>query len=60
MTRTARAVRLADPVGIYLDEVSEHDLLTADDEVRLARDIESGAEAAERLEYDGGSLTIAD
>ncbi len=60
MTRTARSVRLADPVGIYLDEVSGHELLTADDEVRLARDMEAGVEAAERLEFEGDILTVAE
>ena len=60
MTRTARSVRLADPVGIYLDEVSGHDLLTADDEVRLARDMEAGVEAAVRLEIEGDILTAAE
>ena len=60
MAKTARSVRLADPVGIYLDEVSGHELLTADDEVRLARDMEAGVEAAERLELEGDVLTVAE
>ena len=35
-----------DTVGIYLDEVSDHVLLDADDEVRLARVIEAGTTAS--------------
>ncbi len=35
-----------DTVGIYLDEVSDHVLLAADDEVRLARLIEAGTTAS--------------
>ncbi|MCP3973706.1 MAG: sigma-70 family RNA polymerase sigma factor [bacterium] len=35
-----------DTVGIYLDEVSSHVLLNANDEVRLARVIEAGTTAA--------------
>ncbi len=40
---------VADTVGLYLDEVSSHDLLTAEDEVRLARAIEDGRTAQIRL-----------
>ncbi len=50
--RVARRVsrpKSTDAVGIYLDEVSEHALLTAEDEVRLARVIESGMRASETL-----------
>jgi RNA polymerase sigma factor (sigma-70 family) len=35
---------------MYLEEVSSHDLLTAEDEVALARAIEQGRKAAARLE----------
>jgi RNA polymerase sigma factor (sigma-70 family) len=41
---------VADTVGIYLDAVSTHLLLSADDEVLLARSIEQGRRAASRLE----------
>ena len=40
----------ADTVGMYLDAVSSHDLLTAEDEVRLARAMEDGRLAAVQLE----------
>jgi RNA polymerase sigma factor (sigma-70 family) len=43
---------VADTVGLYLDEVSSHLLLTAEDEVRLARAIEHGRRAQLRLETD--------
>ncbi|CAN5765678.1 N/A [soil metagenome] len=42
----------ADTVGMYLDDVSDHTLLTADDEVRLARAIERGRRASRRLESE--------
>ena len=41
-----------DGVGLYLDEVAGHSLLTADDEVRLARVMEAGRHAAVRLETE--------
>ena len=40
---------VADTVGLYLDEVSSHELLTAEDEVRLARAMEDGRRAEIRL-----------
>jgi RNA polymerase primary sigma factor len=39
-----------DPVRMYLKEIGKVALLTADDEKRLARRIEAGLQAAERLE----------
>jgi RNA polymerase primary sigma factor len=45
-------------VGLYLDEVSEHLLLTAEDEVRLARDMERGRKAQKVL--DSGDFKQAD
>ena len=39
----------ADPIGLYLDEVSGHGLLTAEDEVRLARTMEDGVAAVRQL-----------
>ena len=40
----------ADTVGLYLDEVSGHELLTAEDEVHLARAMEIGKKAKASLE----------
>ncbi|MFQ5968656.1 MAG: sigma-70 family RNA polymerase sigma factor, partial [Acidimicrobiia bacterium] len=39
----------SDLVGQYLEEISRYDLLTADDETRLAQTIEAGLEAEELL-----------
>ena len=44
------ALPLSDTVGMYLEEVSAHSLLTAEDEIRLARTIERGVEAQAALE----------
>ena len=52
MAQKARKTIQADGVGLYLDEVAGHDLLTADDEVRLARAMEAGRQAAMRLETE--------
>jgi RNA polymerase primary sigma factor len=52
MAQNARRTVQADGVGLYLDKVSGHDLLTAEDEVRLARLIEVGRQAAVRLETE--------
>jgi len=38
-----------DPVRIYLREIGKVPLLTADDEVRLAKDIEMGSSASRRV-----------
>ncbi len=45
---------LSDGVGMYLESVADHDLLTAEDEVRLARSMERGKKAQRRL--DANSL----
>jgi len=45
-------VPLHDTVGMYLEEVSSHELLTADDEVRLSRAMEAGRKAQQRIESD--------
>jgi RNA polymerase primary sigma factor len=42
----------ADAVGRYLGEVSGHTLLEAEDEVRLARAMEAGRRAQQRLDSD--------
>ena len=44
-TRFDRGASPSDTVGLYLDEVSEHELLTAEDEVHLARAMEQGKKA---------------
>jgi len=41
---------VSDTVGIYLERVSDHTLLTAEDEVRLARAMESGRKAQAKLD----------
>jgi RNA polymerase primary sigma factor len=43
-----------DTVGIYLEEVSAHTLLDAEDEVRLARVMEAGRKAQHRLDSGEG------
>ena len=58
--RVAKRLRdtlpLSDSVGLYLDSVSEHELLTAEDEVRLARAMEQGRIAQRTLD-EGGRLS---
>ena len=50
MAKRARETpAISDGVGIYLEEVAEHDLLTAEDEVRLAQAMEAGRAAERRL-----------
>ncbi|HSL27360.1 MAG TPA: sigma-70 family RNA polymerase sigma factor [Acidimicrobiia bacterium] len=54
MTRQSKlGAMTADTMGLYLDEVSSHVLLTADDEVDLARAIERGRRAQVRLDSPG-------
>jgi RNA polymerase sigma factor (sigma-70 family) len=48
--RIDRGASPSDTVGLYLDEVSEHELLTAEDEVHLARAMEQGKKAQAILE----------
>ncbi len=52
MVRGRNAASAADAVGLYLDEVSHHVLLTAEDEAELARAIEAGRRARIRLESE--------
>ena len=47
---------LSDGIGMYLESVAEHDLLTAEDEVRLSRAMEAGRKAQQRLD-SGAKLT---
>jgi len=41
---------LSDGIGMYLESVAEHELLTAEDEVRLSRAMEVGRRAQTKLE----------
>ncbi|HSJ34405.1 MAG TPA: sigma-70 family RNA polymerase sigma factor [Acidimicrobiia bacterium] len=43
----------ADTVGLYLDDVADHHLLTAEDEIELARAIEAGRKAGSQLDQEG-------
>jgi RNA polymerase sigma factor (sigma-70 family) len=54
--RLREVAPLSDSVGMYLDSVSGHELLTAEDEVRLARAMENGRKA-QRVLDDGGKIT---
>jgi RNA polymerase sigma factor (sigma-70 family) len=47
-----------DAVGLYLDDIAVHELLTADDEVHLARLMEAGRKAQGALNQ--GGLTLAE
>ncbi len=57
-TKPDRNSSPADTVGLYLDEVSSHLLLTAEDEVHLARAMELGKKAKHAL--DSGSYDQAE
>jgi len=46
-------IPLADTIGMYLEKVSAHSLLTAEDEVDLARTMELGLRAQDKLESRG-------
>ena len=60
MAKTTREnPTLSDSVGMYLESVAEHTLLTAEDEVQLARAMERGRRAERKLENDG-ELSPAD
>ena len=59
MVTETRDIGAADAVGRYLEEVATHDLLTAEDEVRLARAMEGARRARHRLETVG-SLSPAE
>jgi RNA polymerase sigma factor (sigma-70 family) len=55
--KVERDTGLSDGVGLYLDEVADHDLLDAEDEVRLAKAMEAGHEAQRRLDSAGKRLS---
>ena len=50
-------VPIDDSVGLYFREMGQEDLLTAEEEVQLAKEIEAGREAAETLEEKGDELS---
>jgi RNA polymerase primary sigma factor len=56
--KAERGSSSSDTVGLYLDEVSGHLLLTAEDEVKLARDMERGKKARKVL--DSGDFIASD
>ncbi len=49
----------SDHLALYLDEISRHELLTADEEVQLAQAMEAGTEARQKLE-SGEKLDTAE
>ena len=59
MASSAKDSSASDGFGRYLDEVAYHDLLTAEDEVRLARAIETGRRARQRIDVERAELTAA-
>lgn len=52
MRKTEGKRALGDTVGVYLDDISSHLLLTADEEVSLAQTMERGRHALSRLELE--------
>jgi RNA polymerase primary sigma factor len=52
-------VPIDDSVGLYFREMGQQDLLTAEEEVQLAKEIEAGREAADRLE-GGEEMSLDD
>ena len=60
MVKRTNETLVADGVGMYLEEVATHELLTAEDEVRLARAMEAGRQAHRRLEETDGKLPPED
>ncbi len=52
MANAARETAVADAIGQYLESVASHALLTAADEIRLARTVEWGRIAEEELASD--------
>jgi RNA polymerase primary sigma factor len=57
MAGATREAAVADAIGLYLESVSTHDLLDAEDEVRLARVIERGQQAERELAGDAHIAT---
>ena len=59
-TTTRKRVSPQDPVGMYLEEIGRHPLLTPQGEQALARTIAQGRQAEAELEGLNGSATAAD
>lgn len=51
-------VPIDDSVGLYFREMGQQDLLTAEEEVQLAKEIEAGREATEYLHNTGDELSL--
>lgn len=51
-------VPIDDSVGLYFREMGQQDLLTAEEEVQLAKEIEAGREAIEYMESASDELTL--
>ncbi|MCA9959970.1 MAG: sigma-70 family RNA polymerase sigma factor [Chloroflexota bacterium] len=51
-------VPIDDSVGLYFREMGQQQLLTAEEEVTLAKEIEAGREATKTLTIDGDSLDL--
>jgi RNA polymerase primary sigma factor len=51
-------VPIDDSVGLYFREMGQEDLLTAEQEVQLSKEIEAGTEAEEILEERGDELSL--
>ncbi|HZD11594.1 MAG TPA: sigma-70 family RNA polymerase sigma factor, partial [Candidatus Binatia bacterium] len=51
-------VPIDDSVGLYFREMGQQDLLTAEEEVQLAKEIEAGREATEHLRTNSDALSL--
>ena len=60
MAKRAKETHVSDAVGMYLEEVATHTLLTAEDEVRLARAMEAGRRAQRHLDDDPDGIPAAE
>jgi len=54
------SISVSDPVKMWLNEVGRYKLLTTQQEVELAMQLEAGNRAQERLDADGKGLSIED
>ena len=53
-------VHVSDPVRMYLQEIGRYPLLTPQQEVELAMQMEAGGRASEKLGIEGADLPVAD